>query len=427
MRRILFAASLLLLPTVAWAGLSPREAELAGKVSSTLDEALPLLEESVNTNSGTQNHAGIRAVGEIFAPRFAALGFEVEWVDGRAFDRAGHLLARRPGEGPGVLLIGHLDTVFEPQDPFQRYEREGSSALGPGTTDMKGGIVVMLMALEGLHALGELDGLDLRVVLTGDEEAAGRPLVLARQALRDAAEGARYALGFEDGDGDPASAVVSRRGASSWTLETTGTVAHSSQVFAEGVGAGAIHEAARILEGFRVRLADRPDLTCSPGLILGGSELTHEPWGARGHAFGKNNVIPARALVTGDLRSVSPAQLARARATMDSIVSASLPGCAATIRYNDGYPPMAPTPGNLELLTLYSRASEDLGHGPVRAVRPRDAGAADISFVATQVDMALDGLGLMGSGGHTNHERADLDTLVPQAQRAALLLYRLPR
>jgi glutamate carboxypeptidase len=86
---------------------------------------------------------------------------------------------------------------------------------------------------------------------------------------------------------------------------------------------------------------------------------------------------------------------------------------------------MAPSSGNYELLELYSRVSEDLGYGEVAAVNPRNAGAADISFVANDVAMAMDGVGLMGSGGHTLDEVADLRTLGPQTKRVAILLYRL--
>ena len=76
-------------------------------------EALALLERVVNINSGTQNFAGVREVGAIFRAAFDALGFKTRWVDGAAFQRAGHLVAEHRGTGPKILLIGHLDTVFE--------------------------------------------------------------------------------------------------------------------------------------------------------------------------------------------------------------------------------------------------------------------------------------------------------------------------
>ena len=145
----------------------------------------------------------------------------------------------------------------------------------------------------------------------------------------------------------------------------------------------------------------------------------------RGTAFGKSNVIAGDAVVSGDLRSISPEQLERTRRRMREIAAQNLPHTSAELTFQEGYPPMAPTEGNKRLLALADQASRDLGLGPVEATDPNQAGAADISFVASRVDMALDGLGMKGTGGHTVEETADLDTLAIQAKRAAVLLHRL--
>ncbi|MDX1504021.1 MAG: M20/M25/M40 family metallo-hydrolase, partial [Thermoanaerobaculia bacterium] len=285
------------------------ERALVEQVRATRHEALELLESTVEINSGTLNFEGVRQVGRIFAAELEELGFVTRWVDGEPFGRAGHLVAERTGDGPRILLIGHLDTVFERDSPFQSYEPlEDGRARGPGVTDMKGGNVVMVHALQALAAAGVLDELEIAVVLTGDEEKAGRPLALSRAALREAAAGAAAALGFEDGDGDPATAVIARRGSSSWRLDVTGTPAHSSQIFQPEVGAGAIYEAARVLHRFRERLADEADLTYNPGVVVGGTEAALDGEEGRGSAFGKNNVVAERAHVTGDLRALSPEQ-----------------------------------------------------------------------------------------------------------------------
>ena len=422
------AAIAILLAAPAPGELSETERRLVAAVDGSMAEALELVERSVNVNSGTMNFEGVRAVGDLFAAELDALGFSTEWVDGEAFGRAGHLVAERPGDGPVVLLIGHLDTVFEPDSPFQRFERLGDTeAAGPGITDMKGGNVVMIHALRALASVGALDDLHVRVVLTGDEEKSGRPLSAARAALRDAASGARWAIGFEDGDSNPATAVISRRGSTSWKLRVTGVPAHSSQIFTDAIGAGAIYEAARILSAFYERLSTEPDLTFNPGIITGGTEVTLDSSQGRGTAFGKNNVVAEHAMVDGDLRALSPEQYAHAKRTMQEIVAAHLPRTEATLTFSDGYPPLAPTDGNRALLERYSEASEDLGLGPVAPVDPRNAGAADVSFVADLVPQVLDGIGLMGRGGHTVDEVADLTTLPSQTKRAALLLYRLGR
>lgn len=413
----------------AGGALSATEERIAAAIAGREAAALALVAELVEVNSGTMNFPGVRRVGEMLGERFAELGFAVRWVEGEPFGRAGHLVAERgDGDGLPVLLVGHLDTVFEPDSPFQHFERLAErKARGPGIIDMKGGDVVMLEALRGLAAVGALDDLDVTVVLTGDEERSGRPLAAARAALLAAAEGRALALGFEDGDGDPRTAVVARRGSTSWRLEVHGTPAHSSLLFTPGVGAGAAYETARILEGFRRELASEPDLTFNPGLVLAGTDVDYDATASRGSAFGKSNVIAEHAVVTGDLRALTPEQLERVQATMRRVVADSLPGTSAEIEFSDGYPPMAASAENLELLAALDAASRDLGHGPVTAVDPRNAGAADVSFVAEIVGGVLDGLGLMGTGGHTVEETADLATFVSQTQRAAVLLYRLSR
>jgi glutamate carboxypeptidase len=389
-------------------------------------DALALLEKVVNINSGTQNLNGVRAVGDVFRSQLDALGFKTQWIDGAAFHRAGHLVGDHPGQGPRVLLIGHLDTVFEADSPFQKFERiDDKTARGPGIVDMKGGDVIIVRALKALDAAGALKTMNVIVVMTGDEEDTGDPQAAARAALVRAANGADYALGFEDGAGDPRYAVTARRGTSSWTLEVKGTPAHSSQIFRSDIGYGAIYETARILDGFRRRLAGEEHLTFNPGVMLGGTSVDFNGVQSRGTAFGKENVVAERAVVTGDLRTLSRDQLDHARQTMQSVVAESLAHTQAALTFTDGYPSLAPTEGNAQLLAMYDRVSQDLGLGPVAAVSPDRAGAADVSFVAGEVRSIIDGIGLMGHDDHTPGETADLSTLPSQTKRAALTMYRL--
>ncbi len=408
-------------------GLSQVERAIAGYAREDTEEALRLLERVVDINSGTLNLGGVREVGRVFEAELEDLGFATRWVDGSSFQRAGHLVAEREGRGRRLLLIGHLDTVFEPDSPFQRFARlDESTARGPGIIDMKGGDVILVHALKALAKAGVLEGMNLTVVMTGDEEDPGEPLQAARAALLEAARRADVAIGFEDGDGDPRTAVVSRRGSSSWRLTVTAHPAHSSQIFRPEVGFGAIFEAARILEGFRVEMSGESYLTFNPGLILGGTAADFDPSQARGSAFGKDNVVAEKAVVTGDLRCVSPEQLERARQSMRAVVSRPLSGASSELVFLEGgYPPMAPTDGNLRLLGFYDQISRDLGLGPVEATSPTAAGAADVSFTSEFVEMAIDGVGLMGHDDHTEMETADLGTLVTQTQRTAILIHRL--
>lgn len=399
---------------------------ITSHVDEEIDRAISLLEKSVNINSGTMNFEGVRAVGALLETEFEELGFRTEWIDGESFGRAGHLVAQRDGNGPRILLIGHLDTVFPVDSPLQKFELvDGHFARGPGTTDMKGGNVIMVQALRALDAAGVLDNMSVRAIFTGDEELSGSPKALRTAALIDGGKWADYAIGFEDGDGNPETAVISRRGSSGWTLTTSGVRAHSSQVFQPEYGDGAIYEAARILDAFRRDLSGMNNLTFNPGLIVGGTDVTYDVSANRGTAFGKDNVIASTVTVTGDLRAVSPEQWAEATQNMRAIVEDHLPKTNANIVFDEGYPPMAASAGNEVLLEMFNDISQSLGLGTVQAVNPRNAGAADISFVANDVEMAMDGVGLMGSGGHTLDEVADLRTFAPQTKRVALLLKRL--
>ena len=226
--------------------------------------------------------------------------------------------------------------------------------------------------------------------------------------------------------GDFESAVVARRGAAGVEPRGHGPPAHSSLVHRPDIGSGAIYETARILDAFRRELVpEEPIVTFNPGLIVGGTTADYDPEQQRGTAFGKTNVIAGRAVVAGDLRTFTPEQLVRTQRRMTEIVAASLPHTQGRITFDDGYPPMAGSPGNSRLLAMLDQASRDLGFGAVTAVDPRQAGAADVSFVGAQVGTAMDGVGLMGTGGHTVLETADLTTLPRQAKRIAVMLARL--
>ena len=421
------AAILIALPFMQTSsGLTSDERSLGTYIDAHNHEALALLERVVNINSGTQNFEGVREVGRAFRAELDALGFSTRWVDGAPFKRAGHLVADHPGTGPRILLIGHLDTVFEKDSPFQKFERvDERTARGPGVIDMKGGDVVMIGALKALQAAGVMKSMNVVVVMTGDEEDSGDPLSAAREALVAAAKGADLAIGFEDGPGDPKLAVTARRGTTGWEVRVKGTPAHSSQIFRDDIGYGAVYEMARILNGFREKMAGEPHLTFNPGVMLGGTTVDFDAVQLRGSAFGKTNVIAEHAVVSGDLRALSREQFEKAKQTMTEIVGASLPHTSATIKFDEGYPPMAPTEGNARLLAMYDQASRDLGFGAVTAVSPDRAGAADVSFVAGEIKTVIDGVGLMGHDDHTVKETADLTTLPSQTKRMAVLLHRI--
>jgi glutamate carboxypeptidase len=410
--------------------LSPQEQTIVRSVDAHAADAVNFLERIVNINSGTLNPQGVREVGRHFEAPLDSLGFDVRWISmPDSLNRAGHLFAYRTGtQGKRVLLIGHLDTVFEKDDAFQRFVREGRFATGPGVNDMKGGDVVILFALRALHAAGALEGTTVTVALTGDEESAGRPLEISRRHLIQAGRNSDAALEFETGSRDSLGeyAVVARRSSSGWTLRVRGRTGHSSGVFGEGSGSGAIFEAARILNTFHEELRGEPNLTFNPGVIVGGTDVEYDPRRSAGTAFGKTNVIAQTAIVTGDIRTLTDEQLQRTRERMRAIVARHLPRTEAEITFGEGYPSMPPTEGNQALLDVLNTVNRDLGIAPMQAFDPGRRGAADVSFVAPYTD-ALAGLGVHGSGAHGPNERIDLETFPLQIKRAALLIYRLTR
>jgi glutamate carboxypeptidase len=426
--RILFLTLLLLFPVPAAARLSPEERRMTQAVDREQARTIALLERLVNRNSGTLNLAGVRAVGEMVRAELEPLGFDVRWIDMAETGRAGHLIATHRGPGRNILLIGHLDTVFEPDSPFQAFVRTRSRATGPGIGDDKGGIVVIVAALRAMHAAGTLRGANITIVLTGDEERTGAPIAIARRHLIEAGRAADYALEFENlatDDGRDFGSVA-RRSSTNWTLTTHGRSGHSSGVCGGESGCGAIYELARILDSFRRELPE-PNLTYNVGVVAGGTPAAIDADGFRATASGKTNIIAETAIARGDIRTLSAEQEARARAAMQAIVAQHLPRTGATLVFgDDGYPPMAPTAGNRALLARLNLVNRDLGLAEMAEYDPARRGAADSSFVAGDVD-TLAGLGAAGGGTHAEGEWVDLDSLPRQAKRAAILITRLTR
>jgi len=403
--------------------LSPTERKIRDYVRAHQAEQISFLEKAVNISSGTFNLPGVREVGRLFEPEFAALGFSPSWVAlPDAVGRAGHLFAERKGtKGKRLLLIGHLDTVFEGEG--EKFVRFDTLAAGAGSSDMKGGDVVVLYALKALHSVGALDGTRIIVAFTGDEEDAGPLHLVSRQPLIDAAKRSDVALAFEE---DAGKGTVARRGFSGWQLTVTGRQAHSSGIFSPGTSYGAIYEAARILNAFREKLSTEQYLTFNPAVIVGGTDVSYDSTKISGSAAGKDNIIAPRVFTRGDLRFISQEQLLKAREAMRAIVAEHLPGTDATITFEDGNPAMPPTKGNLALLAVEDSVSRALGQGPVEALDPGKRGGGDISYISEYVD-ALDGLGVKGMRSHTPDERVDLRSIGPATERAALLIYRLTR
>lgn len=421
------ASCILLMPAAATAKLDAREQRINVSVAAEEGRTLALLEALVNQNSGTMNLSGVTAVGGMVAAEFAPLGFTTRWIPLPSTGRAGHLIAHHAGKGGGkkLLLIGHLDTVFEADSPFQRFRRDGNAGHGPGAGDDKGGIVTIIAALRAMKAAGTLVGADITVVLTGDEEDSGNPLSLSRADLIAEGRKADVALDFEglSRENGKDMGVVARRGVVDWTVTVTARTAHSSGVFSPSSGYGASYELARIVDSFRRELTD-DKLTYNVGMMASGTTAALDADRIRLSGGGKTNIIAAQGIARGDLRGLTPEQVERTKVRMQAIVAQSLPGARSTIAFEEGYPPMAPTVGNRRLLAQLNAVNADLGLDPQAEQDPLKRGAGDISFVAADVD-GLVGLGPSSSGDHTPAETVDIASIFLQARRAAILMGRL--
>ncbi|WP_348262814.1 M20/M25/M40 family metallo-hydrolase [Telmatobacter sp. DSM 110680] len=427
----LLAASLSVLSLAQNAtSLSPEEKVIVAYIDANEQASNDMLQKLVDINSGTHNLEGVRAVAEIMKSQLSDLGFIVHWIPMEQVQRAGVLVAEHPCPEPGkcgkrMLLIGHMDTVFEKSSAFQTWSVNGNIATGPGVNDMKGGLVDMLFALKAMQAAGVLEKTEITIVLSGDEEAHGEPASVSRRDMIAAAKHSDVALEFE---GTPRMegvfyGSVSRRSSITWRINTTGETGHSSGIFSVRMGFGAIYELARILDAFRVQLPEE-NLTFNVGMVAGGTSLQVDEAGNNGTITGKDNVIAPTAYASGDIRTISNQQTARVEKKMQEIVAHHLPKTTATITFGEGYPAMAPTAESRALLAILNHANASLGFKAMPELDPMKRGAGDISFVADIIP-GLAGIGATGEGAHAPGETIDLSTQPINTKRDALLMYRL--
>ena len=426
MKRIFLFLFLLAITKAEAQRLSKNEKKIIDLVDEQMPQTLQLLEQLVNINSGTLNIQGVKQTGEILRKEFDKIGFTTEWVSlPDSLKRAGHLVAHTKGsKGKKLFLIGHLDTVFEPDMEPNPYKKlNDSTATGQGVNDMKGGDMIILSALKVLHQLRLLKNTSITAYFTGDEEKSGEPSSVSRADFIERAKKHDIALGFEGGN--LSNAVTARRGSSEWQLTVKGRQAHSAGIFSSGYGS--IYEASRIINTFREELSKEKYLTFNPGIFIGGADVTFDSTKIKGAVSGKLNIISPITYVQGDLRFLTEDQKNKAREKMRNIATTNnLGSTSAIISFDDGIPSMEPTLGNNLLAEKLSSVSMDMGIGPVRAGDPGSRGAGDISYIAKYLD-CLDGLGASGKGAHAPGETINLKEFPVLIKRTALFIYRLTK
>jgi len=400
------------------APLSGTEQALLTWIDSQEQVMIDFLETVTNINSGSLNQDGLERISAIFRNELNALDFNTRTLPGHliemphcpgsdlSLDLADHLLATRAGSGTRVLLMGHMDTVFPIDSPFQAFSRDGDQVSGPGVYDMKGGLVILLFALKALDQFNLLDEHAISVLLNSDEEVGS---LSSRQYLEQQAALHDYGLVFEGSVEN--NMIRARKGLGQARFVVNGRASHAGAAHQDG--RSAIRELAYKIIEIENMTDYEAGLTVNVGLISGGEA--------------RNMVAPcAEAMV--DLRYPEPQQGVVAQRRFEEIATAlySVPedsGDVSTdVWINLHRPPKIPTAASDLLLNRTVAISRLLG----REVGIADSGGGTDGSLTQAVGLpTLDSLGIIGSGAHSQREVAELASLVYATQRAALLIHRL--
>jgi len=382
--------------------------------ATTMRERLVTL---ARINSGSDNVAGVNQVGECMAGYFSALGAEVDRRaltaatqvddDGEVTSRPlgdAFLFSRRPHAPLQVLLVGHLDTVFAVDHPFQKVrEIAGNRLNGPGVADLKGGLVVMHTALAALEASPWRDHIGWQVILNPDEEI-GSPG--SAPLLAEAAQKADVGLIFEPAMPD-GSLAGARKGSGNFALVFHGHAAHAGRE--HHLGRNALRALADALTAIDTLNGERDGVTINPAFVAGG---------------GANNVVPDRGLLRFNVRIERAEDEAWFQHQLDSILAALNARDGITVECHGGFgrKPKILDARQLQLFNRVAACGRELGQD---IVWHPTGGCCDGNNLAAAGLPNVDTLGVIGGAIHSSDEYVELDSLVPRAQLTALLLARL--
>jgi len=383
----------------------PPPPSLLEAVEARLPRYLAELEAMVNIDCGSYTPAGVNRVADLVATSLAELGASVERVQhapGAGEPQLGDLvIGRLEGDGPRRLLIGHMDTVFDEGTAVQRpYRTDGERALGPGASDMKGGLLAGLHALSALQAAGERPAVTF--VANPDEEVGS---TFSGAHIRRLAPGHDVALVLECARASGA-IVSARKGIADLELTFTGRAAHAG--VEPEKGRSAILAAAQQVVALHALNGRWPEVTLNAGVIAGGT---------------RPNVVPAECRVQLDLRAASAGAFDQARAEVERLAAASpLEGVSCDLRELAAHRPMERTPAIGRLAELAITIADELGFPLSEAAT---GGAGDANTTAGLGVPTLDGLGPIGGDDHSADEWLDLASVVPRTTLLAALIARV--
>ena len=364
------------------------------------EQALQLLETLVKVNSYWGNPNGVNQVGDLVLDQIPFSIKQDVSTDGNGVRH--HLLTGPSREKNKILLVGHLDTVFPPDSETTPYSFDNEKIVGPGTADMKGGIVVMVQALRILDELGLLEQIPLKIFMNGDEEV-GSPF--SSGIIRGLAQEASCGLIFECGSlGNQV--VVGRRGVIRFNLEATGQARHAG--VKEGPKASAIVELSRLI----LSLEDLNDhdrgISINVGTVHGGEA---------------NNIVPDLARASFEFRFRDSEDEKEVLEKIQSIVSSvTTPGCGAAIETLHRRPCMVQVPGTEKLVSILKETASELGQ---KVDTDERGGASDGNFLSEMGVPVLDGLGPVGDMDHSAEEYIVEQSLYERIELTALLLCKL--
>jgi glutamate carboxypeptidase len=390
--------------SVSILGAMPELDALRRIVDARLPRFREELAELVNIDCGSYTPGGVNRVADMVSDALARLGAGVERVPHRpaAGDRQlGDLvIGRLEGDGPRLLLIGHMDTVFDDGTAAARpYRSEGDRAYGPGVTDMKAGLLAGLHAISALHEAGMHPAVTF--VANPDEEI-GSPF--STPFIRDLAPSHAAVLVLEcaRANGDIVSA---RKGIADYRLTITGRAAHAG--VEPEKGRSAILEAAHQVRALHDLNGRWPTVTANAGVIHGGT---------------RPNVVAERCELQVDLRAATSESFSAAAAEVERIAAQpAVDGVRVALERIAGHPPMEKTAASARLVDLAVGIAGELGFALNDAAT---GGASDANTTSALGIPTLDGLGPVGGDDHSVDEWLDLASIGPRTVLLAALVAR---